>query len=271
MKKILALAMTAGMLLCSMATTISAAPDKGSYGEVPLYKGGIIVDGQMDEAYSLGLKIDASHDYGEPWATDTTADIYMLHDAEYLYILYDVKSAYDIDPTNYNFDNANADDHWTGSGTELFIDWANDATLAKLGGWINGQFWGSTGTACAGQETKYVAEYKTTYDVAAKTYMLEWKLPMLEGAGIGSEVGFNAMITSNKDMFNGRQETICCTAPGLANNSADYLNITLTGVEVSLPEPIVEEPAAPQTFDMGVIAAVAAVVSAAGYAVSKKR
>ena len=30
--------MTAGMLLCSMATTISAAPDKGSYGEVPLYR-----------------------------------------------------------------------------------------------------------------------------------------------------------------------------------------------------------------------------------------
>jgi len=34
---------------------------------------------------------------------------------------------------------------------------------------------------------------------------------------------------------------------------------------------VVEAPAAPQTFDAGIIAAVAAIVSAAGYTVSKKR
>jgi len=45
-------------------------------------------------------------------------------------------------------------------------------------------------------------------------------------------------------------------------------------VETAAPETeaeVVETPAAPQTFDFGVIAAIAAVVSAAGYAVSKKR
>ena len=45
--------------------------------------------------------------------------------------------------------------------------------------------------------------------------------------------------------------------------------------ETTATEETVEAPAetteAPQTFDMGVIAAAAAVVSAAGYAVSKKR
>ena len=50
----------------------------------------------------------------------------------------------------------------------------------------------------------------------------------------------------------------------------------LTAEEYVEPEPetvaeVVEEAAAPQTFDAGVIAAVAAVVSAAGYALSKKR
>ncbi len=45
-------------------------------------------------------------------------------------------------------------------------------------------------------------------------------------------------------------------------------------VETAAPETeaeVVEAPEAPQTFDMGVIAAVAAIVSAAGYAISKKR
>ena len=34
---------------------------------------------------------------------------------------------------------------------------------------------------------------------------------------------------------------------------------------------VVEVPAAPQTFDFGVIAAIAAVISAAGYAVTRRR
>ncbi|MBQ7931295.1 MAG: hypothetical protein IJ334_09820, partial [Clostridia bacterium] len=45
-------------------------------------------------------------------------------------------------------------------------------------------------------------------------------------------------------------------------------------VETAAPETeaeVVETPAAPQTFDFGVIAVIAAVVSAAGFAVSKKR
>ncbi|MBQ4354664.1 MAG: LamG domain-containing protein, partial [Clostridia bacterium] len=42
-------------------------------------------------------------------------------------------------------------------------------------------------------------------------------------------------------------------------------------VEEVVETPAVEEPAAPQTFDAAVIAAVSALVAAAGYAVSKKR
>lgn len=273
MKKLFTLIM-AGLLTAAMIAPVSAAPGNGSYGEVPLYKGGITVDGQMDEAYSLALKIDASHDYNDAYATDTTADLYLLHDGEYLYILYDVKSAFDIDPANYNPANANANDSYKGSGTELYFDWANDLTMVKLEGWIDGQYWGSAGTVAADNEKVYIADYKTTYDVAAKTYKMEWKLPM-QGASIGDEVGFYVMVTSNKDMFNGEQETICTTTPGLANNVSGFLNITISGNEVALPEPepeVVEEiAAAPQTFDAGVIAAVVAIVSAAGYAISKKR
>ena len=282
MKKVFSLLLAAALVLCAMTVTVFAAPGNASYGDVPLYKGGITIDGKMDEAYKLGLKIDASLDYSDALATDTTADLYLLHDGEYLYILYDVKSAFDIDPGKYNPANANANDSWKGSGTELYLVWNNitGATgndVAKLEGWIDGQMWGAAGTAAAGNEYQYVDAYKTTYDVAAKTYMMEWKLPMQE-TELGSEVGFYAMITSNKDMFNGAQDTICTTAPGQANRYGQFLNITISEKEVALPEPEpvvvppVEEPAsAPQTFDMGVIAVVSAVISAAGAAISKKK
>lgn len=283
MKKLLTIAMTAAMLLSAMAIGTSAAEGTGSYGEVPMCDGNIVIDGKMDEIYNLGLKIDASQDYADQYATDTTADLYLLHDGEYLYIFYDVKSAYDIDPAKYNPDNANAADSWKSSGTELFFDWANDGTLGKMHGWIDGRMWGAAGTVCEGNEDMYVADYKTTYDVAAKTYTMEWKLPILEGAGVGSEVGFYVMVTSNEDMTDGVQQTICTTTPGLANQADAFLTITLSDKVVSIePETTAEEPVvvdepeadtvvAPKTFDAGIIAAAAAVVSAAGYAISKKR
>ena len=57
---------------------------------------------------------------------------------------------------------------------------------------------------------------------------------------------------------------------GQAWVAQDMGSISLTLAAAPVVEEIVEESAAPQTFDAGVIAAVAAVVSAAGYAVSRK-
>ena len=56
-------------------------------------------------------------------------------------------------------------------------------------------------------------------------------------------------------------------------SAAPAEEVVETPVEEVVDTPVVEEPVveAPQTFDFGVIAAVAAVVSLAGYAVSKKR
>ena len=65
------------------------------------------------------------------------------------------------------------------------------------------------------------------------------------------------------------------TAPN--NLSAEVLTETIVlpdpepETEAEVVDAVVEEAAAPQTFDAGIIAAVAAVVAAAGYAVSKKR
>jgi len=59
---------------------------------------------------------------------------------------------------------------------------------------------------------------------------------------------------------------------GGGKSSANFADITLAAAPVvETVAEVVEEAAAPQTFDAAVIAAVAAIVSAAGYAVSKKR
>lgn len=62
--------------------------------------------------------------------------------------------------------------------------------------------------------------------------------------------------------------------PVVKSVNADYIEVVLVKEIVMAPE-VVETPdditAAPQTFDLGIIAAAAAVVSAAGYMLAKKR
>jgi len=295
MKKIIALAMAAMMLVAAMAVLpVSAAAGKGSYGEVPMYKGGITVDGKIDEAYTkLGLKLDASADYGDNYKTDTAATLYLLHDGQYLYIAYDVKSANPLG--KYDETKANAANSYACTGTELYLDWGNKAdntSFAKFVGWFDGRYWAAG--SIAGKDLEYVAEYKATADAEAKTYVLEWKLPFKGESKVGDEVGFYVMITSNSDMNAPKQDQICTLTPGLANKSAEFLNITLGLKEVKLPtaETTAQETTAQdttaqdttaetkaeegttdsaETFDPAVILAVAAAAAGAGVVVSKKR
>ena len=74
----------------------------------------------------------------------------------------------------------------------------------------------------------------------------------------------------------GKEEAPVATeAPVVETEAETEAPAVETEAEVVAPAeteaPVVEEVAAPQTFDAGVIAAVAAIVSAAGYALSKKR
>ena len=62
--------------------------------------------------------------------------------------------------------------------------------------------------------------------------------------------------------------------PVVKSVNADYIEIVLVKEIVIAPEAVAvpeEIAAAPQTFDLGIIAAAAAVVSAAGYMIAKKR
>ena len=282
MKK-LSLIMAVLMIALMIAVPASAASGKGSFGEVPLYKGGITVDGVIDEAYTeLGLKIDATQSFDSGrYKSDAKAWLYMLHDGENLYLVYDVSDPYDLDVSKYP--KANEDGGaWKNAGTELYVDWGCTgavSTMAKVCAWIDGRHWGAGGTLTAGENVKnYVAEYKTVVDKANKKYVLEFKLPFNDGAKIGSEVGFNAMITSNDDIATGNQDHITCTLPGVSNAAAEFKNETLSSTEVKMPEAPKEEPKEeqkptenPTTGDPITVLAIIAAVSGAGVVISKKR
>lgn len=106
--------------------------------------------------------------------------------------------------------------------------------------------------------------------------------PAVIEAGSQIDIAYVAFYNSEADAKAGTNAVVTVDAEQLATAFASPNNLeaeVLTEV-IEIPEEteaetvaeVVEEaPAAPQTFDAAVIAAVAAVVAAAGYAVSKKR
>ncbi len=264
MKKLsLTLAILMLALVLALAVPASAVTANGSYGDVPLYKGGITIDGKIDEAYTKsGLKIDCTLDFDDAgYKSDAEAWIYVLHDGEFLYVVADVYDPYDIDVNNYL--EADADSGWTSwkaSGLELYIDWTNGGSeYTKYQAWIDGRHW-NLGTA-EGKETTYFEEVKTTYDISAKKYIVELKLPIMEGAKTGSEIGFNVNVTSNDSLQAANQDHICCTLKGVSMDPSMYKNVKLSA----------EEQKNPATGDPVTVLAIIAAVSGAGIVISKKR
>jgi len=92
----------------------------------------------------------------------------------------------------------------------------------------------------------------------------------------GAQYGLNLLMSwgNGTDYIHSQLSAGCSGDPGKAADR--FADITLEEAIVieTEPETVAEDVAAgdaPQTFDAGVIAAVAAIVSAAGYAISKKR
>ena len=89
----------------------------------------------------------------------------------------------------------------------------------------------------------------------------------------GAQYGINLLMgwgQGNGDHIHTQLSAGCSGDPGKAADR--FADITLEeAIVVETAPEVVEDVAAPQTFDAAVIAAVAAIVSAAGYAISKKR
>ncbi len=276
MKKLLSLALAALMLL-TLAVSVSAKTANGSFGNVPLYTGGITIDGKADEAYAYGLKIDCSVDFKESFATDTTAEYQLLHDGKNLYALLTVKSANPL--TEYNPKYVNVDQCWNTTCCELMIDWSNDAAgqddTYKYMSLFTGEIFG---TFLANGKESSTVTYKSTVDKNAKIWVAEFKLPFQETAKTGAEIGINSIIDTDANMgkSNDAKRQICCMIAGVSNPGDKFKNVTLSATEAAVPKK--EEPkaaaatttTAAKTPDLFAVVLASAALSGAALVVCKK-
>lgn len=259
MKKLASL-LLAGLLAVAMIAPAAAADAN------EILKGTPELDGALDDIYLQSAVYTIEEDIvNYAWggadiqAYDKAAS-YFLWDDNYLYIC-----TVNADSTPVKL---TGEKGWQNDAAEMwFVD---EGLKHKIHAAADGNFFlggdadGATAYDFAG--AKSVAAY--TDD----GWCIEVALPMND-LGDGKEFSFTLQV--NNCMDDG-------AAAGSASGSqnADYEMVCI-GEEVVLPEPeteaevveeVVEAPAAaPQTFDAGIVAAVAAIVSAAGYAISKKR
>ena len=251
MKKLVSLLM-AGLLSAAMIVSVSAA------GANEILKGTPELDGALDDIYTQSavytIKEDVVHyAWGGAELQDfSKAASYFLWDDNYLYIC-----------------TVNADDTpvaltgektWMNDAAEMwFID---EGLKNKIHAAADGNLF--LGTDGDGKTAYDFAGVKSVANYTDDGWVIEVAIPMNNMAA-GKEFSFTLQVNNCLDD---------AAAAGSASGSqnADYA-MKCVAEEVVLPvvEEVVEEVAAPQTFDAGVIAAVAAIVSAAGYALSKKR
>ena len=255
MKKLASLLM-AGLLAITMIAPVAADSTK-------VLNGTPVVDGQLDEIYLQS----AEQTLGAPFywwdftagEEDMSAKAYFLWDADYLYVAVVVTDGdvIGISPDIYAENPAN----WQAEAAELWFDegagkWKTHAEATGV------EFRAEAVNAepsFDNADTLYAASLTDT------GYIVEYAMPVLgleAGGSICTTLQVNDMATYDAH-----------PGTGYASGSQDAnIELTFDAEQVVLPvvEEVVEE-SAPQTFDAGIVAAVAAIVSAAGYALSKKR
>jgi len=258
MKKLTSL-LLAGLLAVAMIAPASAA------GANEILKGTPELDGQLDDIYTQSavytIEADSvNYAWGGAEIQDfSEAASYFLWDENYLYIC-----TVNVDDTKVNL---TGDKGWQNDAAEMwFID---EGLRHKIHAAADGNFFlGGDG------DGKTAYDFAGAKSAAAYTddgWCVEVALPM-NGLAAGKEFSYTLQVNN-------------CLDDGAAAGSAsgsqagDY-GMKCVAEAVVLPEPeteaevvdvVVDAPAAPQTFDAGIVAAVAAIVSAAGYAISKKR
>ena len=258
MKKLASLLM-AGLLAVAMIAPTSAA------GANEILKGTPELDGALDDIYLQSAVYTIESDsVNYAWGGAEIQDFseaasYFLWDDNYLYVC-----TVNVDDTPVAL---TGEKTWMNDAAEMWF--TDEGLLHKIHAAADGNFF--LGTDKDGQTAYDFASAKSVANYTDDGWCIEVALPMND-LGAGKEFSFTLQVNN-------------CLDDGAAAGSAsgsqagDY-GMKCVAEEVVLPEPeteaevvdvVVDAPAAPQTFDAGVIAAVAAIVSAAGYALSKKR
>ena len=282
MKKIFS-AILAGVILSSLAASVSASYDAAKVADVPKVPSNdlIVIDGEMNDAvWADAVKVEINQlNIGDESGAQGTA--YMLWGDNTWYLFYDVTDADIVPPT----ENAQQNTPWTTDSVEMFFDFGNEhADLVQqfrvdVGNWLSYYTEGGATSIYGPDAGKYFGDYKVTmdaagYNVEVAVNLSEWGLK--EGDAIGLQLQINDCTQDSpeacKNVFNMAQSL------GAGSWDADLYDYVVLGGALEVPEepaedaPVEDAPAAtaPTTADAGIVAAAAVMAIAAGVVLSKK-
>ena len=285
MKKFFALALASVMVA---AMSISAAALPADKVTIDVYKNTPVMDGVISEGeWDTDNVVVLGKDTALPWAGEVSDDVtyYFCYDEQGLYVgvLADdndvnspqtISEVYNLDAVQFAIDPAGLIGAAGGAGAMFYsVAMLADGSLGALY-----HPYGGTGI-----EFTYSGACSESADGWSFEMMIPWteSIEILGGDGYEWKHGDGETINFILAMMD-RDEagtvhncylTAVETNPAVDFTPANYCYKMVLHDETA-PSLVVEEvveTTAPQTFDMGVIAAVTAIVSAAGYAISKKR
>lgn len=253
MKKTISLALAA-LLAAALSSAVSAEAVS-----TDIKNGTPVLDAKLDEIYTQS----ASYKMGTPafytWG-DGSADnysdgtAYFLWDNDYLYVCVVTK---DSTP------GSSADGGWQNDAAEL---WFNEEDLTyKVHAAADGKFWLGADADGAVAWKKGFEGAKSAAKRTSDGWVVEVALPMND-LKAGKTFDFGLQIN---DIYSDDY-----AAGGVASGNRNDTTMKLVADKVEAPK--TEDPkkddgaASADTFDMGAAAAIAAIVSAAGYAIAKK-
>ena len=264
-RKLLALT----LVLSALITGVSAHVDGGNLGDVPNTAEKITVDGKKDAIYGQGLKVKIEQPTGTN-EVKATADAWLLYSDGHLYIYAEVADKDIVDPTS----DIQESSPWSTDSLEVFINEKNsdsDKDIMQYRIDCTGfpSVYNHNGLAEYGQgkADSYFSYGERSTD---NGYAVEYSIPVSS-----KEIGICLQI--NDVLSDGTQTGawVYSAVTGSGANSwtaGEHPYVTIGGSTVALAAAATDDPAASaSTFDITAIAAVGAALSAAGYALTKKR
>ncbi len=275
-------AILAGVILSSLAASVSASFDAAKVADVPKVPSNdlIVIDGEMNDAVwadAVKIEINQYNNGNEDGAHGTA---YMLWGDNTWYIFYDVVDA-DIVPPS---EDMQQNQPWNTDSVEMFFDFGNEhADLVQqfrvdVGNWLSYYTEGGADSIYGPEAGQFFGDYKVTmdaagYNVEVAVNLEKWGLK--EGDAIGMQLQVNDCTTDSptatSSVFNMAQSL------DAKSWDADLYDYVVLGGALEVPEeapaedaPAADAPAAPVTADAGIVAAAAVMAVAAGVVLSKK-
>ena len=282
MKKIFS-AILAGVILSSLAASVSASYDAAKVADVPKVPSAdlITIDGKMDDAvWADAVKVEINQfNTGEENGTHGTA--YMLWGDNTWYLFYDVSDAEIVPPA----EDMQQNQPWNTDSVEMFFDFGNEhADLVQqfrvdCAGWLSYYTEGGADSIYGPGANEFFGGYAVEmdaagYNVDVAVNLEKWGLK--EGDAIGMQLQVNDCTTDSPtataSVFNMAQSL------DAKSWDADLYDYVVLGGALEVPEepaedaPVEDAPAAtaPTTADAGIVAAAAVMAIAAGVVLSKK-